>query len=474
MTITPETSPDITLRGHFDLDDQCAFRHVPLHIPDGIDQIHISIIYNDRISSDPRQTSGNTLDIGLFDERGISAGSPGFRGWSGSARLAFTIGTEWATPPYRAGRPGAGTWHLAIAPYKVSDRGLDYEARIWVNPGIPAPPRAETAPAPPNRPRALTDPAEPNWYRGDLHAHTIYSDGTATPTELAIAAAGAGLDFFGITDHNRAQSPAGLVPTGPGWPVLVSGVEVTTYAGHFNVWGTDAWYEFRDPTAEGLQRAVDAARADGGLISLNHPKPFGPEWLFPEVTGFECIEPWNGWWGRINTRALHEWDVRLRKGERLIGIGGSDIHQPEVIGDPLNPLSPVRIAWPTLWIQTDDPLSAETVIAAIRAGRCFISESPAGPQLYLRRQDDTLTIRIIGASGNALILIGNRGVIATAPISADDQTIDWSLEALRSDEYHSRDLPRYARAQVVDALGNVRALSNPIWLDDKDRPQRPS
>ncbi|HEV2067574.1 MAG TPA: CehA/McbA family metallohydrolase [Thermomicrobiales bacterium] len=466
MTINPVTPADITLRGRFDPDDQCTFRHVPFDVPDETDQIHVTISYNDQISADPRYTDGNTLDIGMFDERGIAAGSHGFRGWSGSNKLALTIGTEWATPPYRSGRPGAGTWNVLLSPYKVSSRGLDYEIAIWLNPGVPAPAQPSTGPAPEVGPGLRSVPAEPHWYRGDLHAHTIYSDGSATPAELAIAVAHAGLDFFGITDHNRAQSPVGLVPSGNGWPVLVPGVEVTTYAGHFNVWGTDAWYEFRDPTAEGLQRAVDAARADGGLVSLNHPKPFGPEWLFPEVTGFDCIEPWNGWWGRLNTRSLSAWDDRLRNGERLIGICGSDIHQPEVTGDQHNPLSPVRIGWPTLWIRSVGPLTAEAVISAIRAGRCFISESPNGPQLYVQQAGDRLSARSIGARGNALVLVGNTGVIATTPLASDDLTIDWSLQELASGLGSQRDMSWYVRAQIVDDTGTVRALSNPVWLDD--------
>lgn len=465
MSTTPAVPADITLRGRFDPEDQCTFRHVPFDVPNGTDQLHVSVVYTDQISADPRQTGGNTLDIGVFDERGTEAGSPGFRGWSGSNRLEFTVGTEWATPPYRSGRPGSGTWHVLLSPYKVSSRGLDYEIGIRLNPGIPVPAQPSTPPVLPDRPRFLRAPAEPDWYRGDLHAHTIYSDGSATPAELAVAVASAGLDFFGITDHNRAQSPVGLVPSGNGWPVLVPGVEVTTYAGHFNVWGTDAWYEFRDPTAGGLQRAVDAARADGGLVSLNHPKPFGPEWLFPEVTGFDCIEPWNGWWGRLNTRSLNVWDDHLRNGERLVGICGSDIHRPEVTGDQHNPLSPVRIGWPTLWIQVDGPLTAESVITAVRAGRCFTSESPDGPQLYLRHAHDRLSVRSVGARGDALMLVGNTGVIASAPLPSDDLTIDWLLGDLSPDLESQGDMSRYVRAQIVDDVGTVRALSNPIWLD---------
>ena len=36
--------------------------------------------YSDRIASDPLLSGGNTLDIGLFDPRGIAPSSPGFRG----------------------------------------------------------------------------------------------------------------------------------------------------------------------------------------------------------------------------------------------------------------------------------------------------------------------------------------------------------------------------------------------------------
>lgn len=469
MTEAPRHSADLVLRGHFDVDEQSTFRHVAFDVPDGVDQLHIAIDYNDRISSDPRQTGGNTLDIGLFDERGIDAGGSGFRGWSGSARDALTVGTGWATPPYRSERPGAGAWHLLLAPYKVAAHGLDYEARVWFDPGIEGP--VEPAVPEPPRPRSLPRPPEPGWYRGDLHAHTVYSDGSSTPTALAIAAVEAGLDFFGITDHNRAQSPIDLVPSGPGWPVVVPGVEVTTYAGHFNVWGTDAWYEFRDPTPGGMQRAVDAARADGGLVSINHPKPFGPEWLFPEVEGFDCLEAWNGWWGRLNTRSLDEWDRRLREGERLVGVCGSDIHHPDLIGEQSNPLSPVRIGCPTLWVEAGDTVSPDAIVAAIRAGRCFMSESPAGPHLYWQRQGDALVARLAGAAGDAVMLIGDPGVIATAPIAGDDVSFRWTR-----DELAGNGANRYIRAQVVDRLGNVRALSNPIWLDGDDstgvQPQR--
>ncbi|MEZ4626533.1 MAG: PHP domain-containing protein, partial [Thermomicrobiales bacterium] len=248
-------SSAISRSGHIPESDRQRFMHIPFDVPDGARQLQFTVRYNDQISGDPSVTGGNVLDIGVFDANGIDTGGHGFRGWSGSDQLAFVIGETWSTPPYRAGSLQPGTWHLLLSAYKVAPDGLDWEVGIDIDPD-PAVEPGSTTPDP--KPVVIERAAAlPGWYRGDLHAHTIYSDGDATPRQLAELARARGLDFFGITDHNRSQDSAGLVPTGARWPLLVPGVEVTTYAGHFNVWGTDAWYEFREPSQAGLQGAVD-------------------------------------------------------------------------------------------------------------------------------------------------------------------------------------------------------------------------
>ncbi|MDQ3514984.1 MAG: hypothetical protein M3462_15240, partial [Chloroflexota bacterium] len=108
MSDRPIAPPDIVLTGRFEPNEERRYTHVPFVVPNGLGQIHLRLGYGDRITSDPRAREGNTLDIGLFDERGTAASGPGFRGWSGSDRLAFTVGTDWATPPYRSGPIGAG------------------------------------------------------------------------------------------------------------------------------------------------------------------------------------------------------------------------------------------------------------------------------------------------------------------------------------------------------------------------------
>jgi hypothetical protein len=448
--------PDLELAGRFEPDEQQTFRHVPFTVPEGVDQLHLHITYNDQIDSNPLHFGGNTLDVGLFDQRGTAAGGPGFRGWSGSNKLDRTIGRDWSTPPYRAGAPGRGEWNVLLGAYKVGPNGLEYRVEVRFNPGIPAP----SQPQPNGRlVRAKVPPAaEPGWYRGDLHNHTIYSDGGSTPAALTVAAAEEGLDFYGITDHNRAQSPVGLVPEGDGWPVLVPGGEVTTYAGHFNVWGTDAWYDFREPTEAGIQRAMDAGLADGGFVSINHPKPFGPPWEFPSVTGFMGVEVWNGWWGRINNVSLAWWDERLRRGERPTPLAGSDMHRLGIVGDPDDPLTPARLGRPALWVHVPGELTAGTILDALRAGECFISESPSGPQLYVTRSGDMLRVHVADARGDALLLIGDPGCVAARPITGDDCTLAIALSELPADL-------TYVRAELHHPTGAIRALSNAIALN---------
>lgn len=103
--------------------------HLPLEVPPGVRALVVAYDYSSRIPSDPELSGGNP-DIGLFDPRGTDAGGLGFRGWSGSHKLEFTIGETWATPPYPAGPIQPGTWHVLLGPYKVAPGGCHYEVTI--------------------------------------------------------------------------------------------------------------------------------------------------------------------------------------------------------------------------------------------------------------------------------------------------------------------------------------------------------
>lgn len=462
------TPPDVVLEGSFAPDHERRYAHRPFTVPGGVEQLHLRYDYGHRIVSDPLLRGGNTLDIGLFDERGTAAGGPGFRGWSGSARRAFTVGVDWATPPYKAGSIGAGAWNVLLGPYKVAPEGLDYRVEVWFDPGIGDRPSVPELAAP-RRP-ALPPAAEPGWLRADLHCHTRYSDGDAWPIEVLTAAAEAGLDVLGITDHNAAVAP--VAPAG--WavarlPLLVPGVEVTTYGGHWNAWGSEGgrWHEFREPSSPAVQAAMDGAVAAGAFVSVNHPKPFGPPWAYPEVVGFHAVEVWNGAWLGLNAVALAHWEALLRAGRRVVALGGSDSHYLHAARDgrAAGPVGIARLGHPTTWLglPPGEPPTVAGVLAALRAGRCFVSASPAGPQLYLSGARETdgvvgsrdVWVRAVGARGATLSLVGAPGCLDAAAIGHDDWVETFAIPPST----------RYVRAQVTDTVGSVLALTNALWLD---------
>jgi hypothetical protein len=444
----PETS--VVLQGRFEAEHEKRYAHVPFEVPPGVRALHVRYEYSDRIASDPLLSGGNTLDIGLFDPRGIAPSSPGFRGWSGSNKLEFSLTDTWATPPYLSGPISPGTWNVLLGPYKVGPRGCEYRVDISLgdDPGN-SQPRPHTVHA---LPPDLGPPGEAGWLRGDLHCHTLHSDGDAWPADVLGEAVRRGLDFLGVTDHNQVGHHADYAAArGEHLPIVLPGVEVTTYRGHWNAWGTDRWWEFREPSEPAVSRAMQAAVASGALVSVNHPKPFGPPWEYPEAVGYHAVEVWNGPWERLNYAALDWWERQLRAGKRLVALGGSDLHHLET------PDTDARhsrdLGSPTTWVMTGGDRTPAGVLVALRAGRVFISRGPVGPQLYFEGDLQTVRVHVVGARGAVLMLVSAAGVEYSTSIALED----WS-DTLRLDHAAG-----YLRAQVLDEHGQVLALSNALY-----------
>ena len=89
----------------------------------------------------------------------------------------------------------------------------------------------------------------PGWYRGDFHAHTNFSDGYYSPSQLVEVARAEGLDSITITDHNTidAFSKFGEEPT----IIIIPGLEVTLKDGHFNVFGMEGWLDWMEHICTG-------------------------------------------------------------------------------------------------------------------------------------------------------------------------------------------------------------------------------
>ncbi|NPV66891.1 MAG: PHP domain-containing protein [Anaerolineae bacterium] len=455
------------LEGYFAPEQAGGYHHVPFEMPEGVCRLEVAYSYDHAIDSDPHLVGGNTVDIGLFDSRGVAYPGQGFRGWTGSARSELFITPAEATPGYLPGPLWPGIWHILLGFYKSAPQGCHYRVTLRFYFGMadeaqPVSPPLLTLDTAGTRLRQRLD----GWYRGELHCHTLHSDGDSPPEALIAQAQGLGLDFLAITDHNAISHLVALAKLGPQDITIIPGCEVTTYKGHWNVWGVDEWIDFRTLTPELMRASIQRANDLGFLTSCNHPRPYGPPWEFTEVLNQHCIEVWNGPWEIFNHTALELWDAQLRAGRRMVAVGGSDAHN-------LQSNAVARIGTPTTWIYTPEVPTARALLEGLRAGHAFLSGSPAGPQLYLRagrtlmgdtmgRPDSALLavqVRVVGGNGLMLELCTADGCVVRQAVTADDQAFALEVPVAGTP---------YVRAQLVEPEKQpltVHALTNPIYLE---------
>jgi PHP domain len=370
--------------GRWTLEDRFGgcWQYLPVQVPDGCCGLRAELEYD---------RPGAVLDLGCL-------GPGGFRGWSGGARRSFVITRDAATPGYLPGELEPGTWQVVIGLHRVPPGGAEYRltAEVSSTPGelAPAPPPDPLPPLTQRPPRReLPASRGRRWLAGDLHTHTVHSDGAMTVPELARFAVGQGLDFLAITDHNTVSHHAELPATAAAHGItLLPGQEVTVQAGHANVLGDTGWIDFREPADSWLE----AAERAGGLMSVNHPIGGDVSWTIPMTRRPPLAEVWH--WSWLDTRWTMPFAWWLAWDPGAIPVGGSDWHRPGADAPPGSP---------TTWVECEDN-TPEAVLDGLRAGRTAVSAGRDGPVLL--RVDGEL----IAAGAEGAILIGPDGPRARA------------------------------------------------------------
>lgn len=394
--------------GTWTIEDQCesAWHYLPFEVPPRASALRVELHYD---------ATAAVLDLGCFSPAG-------FRGWSGGARRSFVIAAESATPGYLPGELEPGTWQVVIGLHRIPAAGARYEVSAEVADGLVPELRNEPVPPPADRPGRRELPAVDGmrWLAGDLHAHTLHSDGVMTVPELARFAAGRGLDFLAITDHNtvshHGELPAAAATHGI---TLLAGQELTTEQGHANALGDIGWVDFREPPDEWLARTERA----GGLLSVNHPYGGHVSWTAPMKARPPLLEVWHwSWLDPHWTTPLAWWQAWH---PAAFPVGGSDWHRPGSDAPP---------GEPTTWVQSESP-DADAVLAGLAAGRVAVSASRQGPVL----------LRV----GGELVACGADGAILAGP-GGPKCRVRGDLARFAGDLGHHR---------LVDPSGATLALS---------------
>src|SRR5215475_15440305 len=146
-----------------------AWHYLPVEVPAGSYGLRVALEYD---------RSAAVMDLGCM-------GAAGFRGWSGGARRSFVIAADAATPGYLPGELEPGPWQIMIGLYRMPPGGADYTvtAEVSTTPGELVPDvQPESLPPLSDRPAPRILPASSGrrWLAGDLHSHTVHSDGVMT------------------------------------------------------------------------------------------------------------------------------------------------------------------------------------------------------------------------------------------------------------------------------------------------------
>jgi hypothetical protein len=290
----------------------------------------------------------NIIDLGLIAPDGRQVGA------SGSDKLEITVGETWSTPGYQTVALVPGRWEILVGAYKVAPEGVKVTYHLEFT------------------------PKTMQLLKGDLHTHTLASDGVLTLDELGRHALRHGLDFLAITDHNQMVSSEAL-PQIEGL-TMIPGVEWSHYQGHANFIGVDQPYDepFSTHDTQMIRLIFETARERGALITLNHPFEESCPYKFDiDLLPFDVLEVWNGPMRESNLRSVALWQQLLAAGKKVPVCGGSDYHRDRLFQ---------ILGGPTTYVYARSASPAD-ILSAVRQGNCFITFSPEGPTLEMKSGD---------------------------------------------------------------------------------------
>jgi hypothetical protein len=286
------------------------------------------------------------------------------------------------------------------------------------------------------------------WFKGNCHIHSTVSDGGKTFPELESMYSSAGYDFLFRTDHWVASNVASAPEEGAGvdeHPVLwLDGVELdgSDYTGA-------SYHVVCLGRLEGLTRemgfvaAMEAARAQGGLLILAHPQWMGNSLDDARRWGFHGVEIYNHVCRWLNGKGegLTHWNAVLEQRPDTLGLAVDDAH-----------LRPQHPGWDGGWIMVNAvQRTGSAILEAIRWGNFY---STCGPQFTsIERNAEGVAVRTSPVQFARLVGPASRG----ARIGSFDGQL------LTEAKFQVPEDWAYAYLEIEDERGR-RAWTNTLFI----------
>ena len=448
-----------TFTGQLTTEDNKTYKAHPFNVPEDVTNVHITFDYTPEYGTG--RIHRNQVDISLDDPDGIRGN------WSRAcAENGIHVNAIASSPGFITGEVQAGEWTVYVAAHRIlSPDTVEYTINITLS-------TDELDLNPPTYDGSQrVAKAETGWYRGDLHAHTLHSDGWWDIPEFTEYMRSRGLDFVSLSDHN---TPTGLAQhrsqTEDGF-LTMGGMELSTFNGHMLALGNSNWYEWRLGIRDGVDitSIMQAVVDSGALLIIAHPmapdEPFcsGCHWFFDEARPGVAmgVEVWNGYWQVFNEQGLQQYYTWLNLGHRLVLTSGTDIHNRPVPDETRRAGANVVYA---------EELSEKAILDAVGKGHSYVS---AEPELLLtatsasgkeamcgdKLPNEASTIKVTWNDAHIedilrFIVDGKVHEQVDVGVSGERQ---WTLEANQA---------AWCTVELRDANNDMWAVSNPIFFGE--------
>jgi hypothetical protein len=291
------------------------------------------------------------------------------------------------------------------------------------------------------------------WYKGQLHTHTLNSDGDSTPDDVVRWYREHGYNFVVITDHNYLTNVDGLnaLHGADDKFQVIKGEEVTDRFGDkpIHVNGLDPAALIKPPGGHSVvsmvQNMIDAIAAARGVPSVNHPN-YGWAISADELAQLQrtrLFEVFNGHplvnnAGGGGVPGLEEtWDRILSSGKLLYGIAVDDAHYFKRPEDTTVP----RPGFGWVYVRAQR-LEARAVVDALERGDFYSSTGVELQSLDASPKALTVAVKVDRLSKYRIQFIGRQGGVLS------EMTATPATYTFKGDE-------GYVRAKVIESNGKV-------------------
>ncbi len=309
-------------------------------------------------------------------------------------------------------------------------------------------------------------------YSGAVHIHSVFSDGSGNPGEIAGFANETGLDFILLSDHNTLRA---LHEGFEGWydnTLMLVGCEINdkNNKNHYLAFGIDETISTRIPAKE----YVRIVKEKGGIGFTAHPhekrtsmKEHPPypweEWDTDDFTGIEIWNHMSEWMEGLTEQnkvqsflhplksielppaeTLAKWD-EIAQRRKVVGIGGIDAHAHKVnlMGFFEVEVFPYKVLFKSIrtHILTDTKLvrgdgseelklAKENIYGSLRKGMCFVSNYSQG---------DARGFRFYAENGEAIYQMGqDMELTDNVKLRVDLPNVAGEIKLIRNGELYNK------------------------------------